>query len=87
MPKEDLLDIGELSVPRRGWFVLGTGEDMEMNGARPDIEMWPRPGEIPAGLDTQLKRSVEELKKDLKKAPKTFQPRYYSERDGKAPRE
>ena len=31
-----VLDVGFLRQPFRGWYVLPTGEDMELNGAVPD---------------------------------------------------
>ena len=39
-----IMDVGMIRVPFRGWFVLGSGEDMELNGAVPDHVLWPKPG-------------------------------------------
>ncbi len=37
-----IMDIGTLRMPFRGWFKSDDGEDMELNGAQPDIVIWPR---------------------------------------------
>ena len=60
-----IMDVGFLRLPFRGWFVLPTGEDMELNGAVPDVIVWPQPGEMPAGKDTQLEKAVEVLSEDV----------------------
>lgn len=65
MPTRDILDLGKLSIPRRGWFVGDSGEDMEMNGAQPDVLLWPHPGDIPAGKDEQLEKAIDVLKADV----------------------
>jgi tricorn protease len=65
MPKRSVLDFGTLSIPRRGWFVADTGEDMEMNGARPDYVMWPHQGDIPVAKDVQLEKAIAVLMEDV----------------------
>ncbi|MBT5710905.1 hypothetical protein HOI71_07670, partial [Candidatus Poribacteria bacterium] len=60
----EILDIGRLRIPGRGWF-LPDGEDMELNGAVPDIVIWPEPGEMPAGIDRQLEAAVAALAEDV----------------------
>lgn len=59
-------DVGRMRLPFRGWFVKWTGEDMEMNGAVPNIVVWPLPTEIPSGKDRQLNKAVKVLQKDIK---------------------
>ena len=59
-------DVGRMRLPFRGWFVKWTGEDMEMNGAVPNVIVWPKPAELPAGRDRQLNRAVKVLQKDIK---------------------
>lgn len=54
-----IMDVGRLRVPFRGWYLLGDGEDMELNGAMPHHEIWPQPAEWPAGIDKQLDKAVE----------------------------
>ena len=71
----DLLNVGALRIPSRSWFVLGSGEDMERNGAMPDVVVWPKPCEIPAGIDRQLEKGVEVLKEDVKKWNERPRPR------------
>ncbi|MBN2450621.1 MAG: PD40 domain-containing protein [Lentisphaeria bacterium] len=60
-----ILDLGTLRVPERTWFTLPDGRDMELNGAVPDVLVWPQPGEIPAGIDRQLDTAVDVLLADL----------------------
>jgi tricorn protease len=62
-----IMDIGFLRMPFRGWFLLGDGADMELNGAQPHVTVWPMPGELPAGKDRQLQKAVSLLKVDVKK--------------------
>lgn len=57
-----IMDVGFLRLPFRGWFVLGTGEDMELNGAMPDYIVWNEP----AGKDAQLDKAIEVLLEDVK---------------------
>ncbi len=63
--KKEKLELGKLSIPRRGWFVGDSGEDMELNGALPDHLLWPHPGDIPAGKDEQLEKAINVLKADV----------------------
>ncbi len=60
-----LMGVAFLRLPFRGWFVKGTGQDMELNGAEPDFTIWPQPGEMPAGIDRQLKKAVGVLLEDV----------------------
>lgn len=61
-----VMDLGTLRKPFRGWFVIDTGEDMELNGANPHLEIWPEPGELPAGNDRQLEAAIGVLEEDVK---------------------
>ncbi len=70
-----VMDIGFLRMPFRGWYVLGTGEDMELNGAVPHFEIWPLPGDLPSGKDKQLEKAIQVLTKDVKKWRKRPQPK------------
>ncbi|MFT5290972.1 MAG: tricorn protease [Planctomycetota bacterium] len=58
-----LLDGSSVRMPRRGWYLAGTGEDMELNGCMPDIALWNAPG----GEDLQLSTAVEALLQDVLK--------------------
>ena len=60
-----IMDIGTLRMPTRGWYGLESGIDMELNGAVPDHLIWPQPGELAAGIDRQLEKAIEVLKKDV----------------------
>ena len=60
------MDVGTVRLPFRGWFVKETGEDMELNGAIPHVTVWPRPTEIPSGIDRQLTKAVKVLRQEIK---------------------
>ncbi|WP_193211960.1 S41 family peptidase [Luteolibacter marinus] len=77
--RDRILDAGTLRVPFRGWFTPGDGTDMEMNGAVPDVLVWPEPGQLIAGEDPQLETAIDLLLKDVDAAEKeTFVPKYRS---------
>ncbi|MEZ6094341.1 MAG: S41 family peptidase [Pirellulaceae bacterium] len=63
-----ILDLGFIRKPFRAWYIAGTGQDMELNGAVPDHIIWPEPEEWPAGIDKQLDKAVEVLQDDVKEA-------------------
>lgn len=69
-----VMDVGYLRQPFRGWFVGPTGQDMELNGAVPDHVVWPKPGELPAGIDRQLEKAVQVLQRDARRSKKRPQP-------------
>lgn len=60
-----IMDVGFLRLPFRGWYLPEDGQDLELNGAVPDFIVWPQPGELPAGKDTQIEKAVEVLSKDV----------------------
>jgi tricorn protease len=62
-----IMDAGLLRLPFRGWYLAGDGQDMELNGAVPHHILWPKPGEMPRGEDSQLAKAVEVLRGDVKK--------------------
>ena len=74
-------DVGRIRVPFRGWFVVGTGQDMEQNGCVPDEIVHVRPGELPRGTDRQLKRAVEILLDEVGDGATEKELIYASERD------
>ena len=63
-----IMDVGVLRLPFRGWFVKWTGRDMELNGAVPDVIVWPQPTELPNGRDRQLIRAIGLLKQQIAEA-------------------
>ncbi|HEV3146667.1 MAG TPA: S41 family peptidase [Gemmataceae bacterium] len=77
-----IMDAGLLRLPFRGWYLVKDGQDMELNGARPDVEIWPRPGDMPRGKDDQLEKAVAVLQDEVmaEKAKQPFQPKKASER-------
>jgi len=67
-----IMDVGTLRLPFRGWYVLSNGQDMELNGAKPDHIVWPQPGDK---TDRQLEKAVEVLKQDVAEWKKRPQPK------------
>jgi tricorn protease len=82
-----IMDVGTMRLPFRGWFVSGTGEDMELNGCVPHIVVWPEPGQMPQGKDVQLEKALQVLYETTKAYEARPQPklRYATERDGAPP--
>ena len=62
-----LLDGSSVRMPMRGWYLVSTGEDMELNGCTPDIAMWNHP----MGPDAQLETAVQTLAEDVAKEQAT----------------
>lgn len=67
-----LLDLGTLRLPHRGWF-LPDGTDMELHGTQPDVVVWPEPADLIAGADRQLVAAIRVLKEEVE-AEKLKQP-------------
>ena len=80
-----IMDLGTLRFPFRGWFLPGSGEDMELNGCVPDIVVWPEPGQMPAGKDVQLEKALQVLAANVKAYESRPQPKlkYATEREPK----
>jgi tricorn protease len=70
-----IMDVGTLRWPFRGWFVAKTGQDMELNGAVPDIILWPKPEHYAKNLDTQLNKAVQVLIRQVDNAKKNPAPK------------
>ncbi|MHC4938788.1 MAG: S41 family peptidase [Planctomycetota bacterium] len=60
-----IMGFGFLRMPFRGWFLAGSGRDMEMNGCVPDFEIWPEPEEWTRGVDRQLAKAVDILSNEV----------------------
>jgi tricorn protease len=58
-----IMDVGTLRLPTRGWYTVNDGEDMELHGAVPDHIVWPQPGDT---QDMQVAKAVEVLLADVK---------------------
>jgi tricorn protease len=71
----NIMDVGTLRLPGRGWYGLNDGKDMELNGAQPDHIVWPKPGDMARGVDAQLAKAVEVLSKDVETWKKRPQPK------------
>jgi len=67
-----IMDVGTLRLPFRGWYGLENGQDMELNGAKPDFILWPQPGDK---TDRQLEKAIEVLKADVETWKKRPQPK------------
>ena len=70
-----IMDVGFLRLPFRGWFSVIDGRDMELNGAMPDFVLWPEPTQMPAGKDVQLEKAVSVLGTDVAQWNARPQPR------------
>lgn len=61
-----LLDGSSVRMPTRGWYLVTTGEDMELNGCEPHVTLWNEPTwNSPGGTDTQLSKAVDALNEDV----------------------
>ncbi len=61
-----LIDGGTVRMPMRGWYLVGDGADMELNGCEPDFAFWNDPTwAAPGGEDSQLTKAVEVLAEDV----------------------
>jgi tricorn protease len=56
-----LIDGTFVRLPFRGWFVAPTGNDMELNGAMPDLVVPQTPQDEVANRDRQLETAVDDL--------------------------
>jgi tricorn protease len=71
----DILDLGTLRVPHRGWFVGPTGQDMELNGCVPDHVVEKTPADEASGADPQLVKAVDVLLKAVAEEAKKPAPK------------
>ena len=69
-----IMDYGVLRMPFRGWFLLGDGEDMELNGAVPHVTVRNLPQDTAVGRDRQLEKAVQVLTRDVNAAAKKRRP-------------
>ena len=66
-----LLNGAWVRLPLRGWYVAGTGVNMEHHGAVPDVTVAEPPAEdTSASHDTQLARAVDVLLEDIPNDPR-----------------
>jgi tricorn protease len=72
--KESIPDVGELQVPFRGWFQSDTGENLDLNGAKPDFPVRLTPADEDKSLDPQLEKAIEVLRKELAGDAKPVEP-------------
>ena len=70
----EIMDVGRITLPHRGWFRVTDGEDMELNGAVPDYIVWPHPGDLCRDKDKQLAKAIEVLQGEVKKHSQRSQP-------------
>ncbi|MFL5328496.1 MAG: S41 family peptidase [Gemmataceae bacterium] len=70
-----IMDVGMLRLPFRGWFNVNDGRDMELNGAIPDVVVWPEPTQMANGKDVQLEKAVSVLASDVAQWQARPQPR------------
>ena len=74
----NILGLGRMRLPGRGWFLPQNGEDMELYGAVPHVIIDVRPGDLPSGNDPQLDKAIEILKKEVKERSLKITPPVYS---------
>jgi tricorn protease len=82
-PRVNILDMGSLAIPDRGWYVKTDGEDMELNGAVPDLIVHRSPADVNAGRDPQLKKGVEVLLDEINEAARHPLPKLIKARERK----
>jgi tricorn protease len=70
-----VMDVGTIRLPFRGWHLVGDGQDMELNGAKPDQIVWPNLEEMPKGKDVQIEKAVAVLTDDVKSEKAKPQPK------------
>ena len=66
-----LIDDSYVRLPFRGWYVKGSGTNMENNGAQPDILVENSPNAKAQGEDEQLQKAVEVLLKQIEEKKTT----------------
>jgi len=74
----NILDLGRMRLPGRGWFLPQNGEDMELYGAVPHVIIDVAPNDLPNGKDPQLEKAIEVLKKEVKERSQKITPPVYS---------
>lgn len=57
-------EVGELQIPFRGWFHAETGQDLELNGAIPDVIVRNLPEDQARGIDAQMAAAVRVLSEE-----------------------
>lgn len=60
-----ILDLGRLRMPFRGWFLLDSGQDMELHGAVPHVIVPLTPQDHLAQKDPQLEKAIEVLHQEI----------------------
>jgi C-terminal processing protease CtpA/Prc len=73
----NILGLGRMRLPGRGWFLPQNGEDMELYGAVPHFIVDVKPGELNSGKDPQLDKAIEVLKKEVKERSLNLAPPVY----------
>ena len=74
--KVSIPDVGVLQVPFRGWFHAETGENLDLNGAKPDHPVSLTPADENAGRDPQLEKALEVIREEIRRAEKPIQPQF-----------
>lgn len=54
--------IGKVQVPFRGWFLAGSGLNLDLHGAQPDHPVAITPADESSGQDPQLEKAIEILR-------------------------
>lgn len=73
----NVLELGRMRLPGRGWFLPHDGEDMELYGAVPHFIVDVKPGDLSSGKDPQLEKAIEVLKKEVQERSLELAPPVY----------
>lgn len=76
----NILGLGRMRLPGRGWFLPHNGEDMELFGAVPHFIVDVKPGDLTSGKDPQLDKAIEVLKNEVKERSLKLTPPVYRSR-------
>lgn len=74
--KETIADTGVLEIPFRGWFQSSNGNNLDLNGAKPDYPVDMTPADEHSGRDPQLEKAIEVLGELVEKLPEPVAPVY-----------
>lgn len=72
-------EVGKLQIPFRGWFHSVTGQDLELNGAVPDVLVPLLPEDQAKGVDVQFQAAISALEEEVGDGEPRVKARYKGE--------
>lgn len=69
-------EVGDLQIPFRGWFHVDTGQDLELNGAVPDVIVPLLPQDQVREQDPQLEAALRVLSEELEDRERKVKARF-----------